>query len=196
MSDSLGVIGGKKAPPTGPAALRNLSERTLAWTVYGLSAVVCLLVLVLIVSPQMLVFEGLNVSRLPALHATLNAICALLLTTGLFFIRRRNIPAHRTSMSAAFILSCVFLISYVIYHSQATSVPFGGQGWIRPVYFSILISHIVLAPVVLPLALYAVARAFRGEIGKHRRVVRWTLPVWLYVTVTGVLVYLFMTPYY
>lgn len=182
----------------GPAttALRGLSEKALAWTVYGVSAAVCLLVVVLIVAPRTLVFEGLDVSALPAFHATLNAASAVLLVSGWGLVRRRRIAAHRLAMSAAFILSSVFLASYVVYHSQAATVPFGGEGWIRPVYFTILISHIVLAPAVLPLALFAIARAFRDEIGKHRRIVRWALPVWLYVAVTGVLVYALMAPYY
>jgi putative membrane protein len=144
-------------------ALHGLGERTLAVVVYGLSALVCLLVLLLIVSPRTLVFEGLDVSRLPAFHAALNGGCALLLSAGYLF------RAHRTAMALAFSLSCVFLISYLIYHSQAASASFGGEGWERPVYFFTLISHIVLAPVVLPLALFAVARALRGEIAKHRK---------------------------
>jgi putative membrane protein len=157
---------------------------------------VCLLVLVLVLAPQVLVFEGLDVSRLPAFHATLNGSCALLLTAGYVFVRNGRVGAHRTAMALAFSLSCLFLISYVIYHAQATSASYGGVGWIRAVYFATLISHIVLAPVVLPLALFAVARALRGEIGRHRKIVRWTLPLWLYVALTGVLVYLFMAPYY
>jgi putative membrane protein len=177
-------------------ALHGLGERTLAVVVYGLSALVCLLVLLLIVSPRTLVFEGLDVSRLPAFHAALNGGCALLLSAGYLFVRTGRVRAHRTAMALAFSLSCVFLISYLIYHSQAASASFGGEGWERPVYFFTLISHIVLAPVVLPLALFAVARALRGEIAKHRKIVRWTLPVWLYVAVTGVLVYVFMAPYY
>jgi putative membrane protein len=192
-STSLGTAG--RVPPNTPI-LGGLSERALAWLVYGLSAAVCTLVTVLIVAPQALVFEGLDVSRLPAFHATLNGANAVLLTTGYLLIRRRKIAAHRTVMASAFALSCVFLISYVIYHSQAPDAHFGGVGWVRPVYFAILISHIVLAPVVLPLALFAVARALRHEFGKHRRIVRWTFPLWLYVAVTGVLVYLFMAPYY
>ena len=176
--------------------LTGLSERTLATIVYGLSAVVCTLVVVLVVAPQALVFEGLDVSGLPAFHATLNGTNALLLTAGYVFIRNGRIGAHRTAMASAFALSCVFLISYLIYHSQASDASFGGVGWVRPLYFFILISHIVLAPIVMPLALFAVARALRNEIGKHRKIVRWTLPLWLYVAVTGVLVYLFMAPYY
>jgi putative membrane protein len=192
-SPSLGAA--RPVPPTTPI-LRGLSERALAWLVYGLSAAVCTLVVVLIVAPQALVFEGLDVSALPAFHAVLNGANAVLLTTGYLLIRRRKIAAHRTVMASAFALSCVFLISSVIYHSQAPDAHFGGEGWVRPVYFGILISHIVLAPIVMPLALYAVARALRHELGRHRKIVRWALPIWLYVAVTGVLVYLFMAPYY
>jgi len=91
---------------------------------------------------------------------------------------------------------CVFLASYVIYHSQAPASHFGGEGWIRPVYFSILLTHVSLAAVLLPLALFTLSRALRGELERHRAVARWTLPVWMYVTVTGVLVYWMMVPYY
>jgi putative membrane protein len=181
---------------TNASTLEGLSERALAWIVYSLSAVVCLLVLVLILSPGLLRVEGLDVSRLPAFHATLNGTCALLLLAGYLFVRRGRLRAHRNSMAGAFILSCVFLISYVVYHSQSTGASFGGEGWIRPLYFFILVSHIALAPIVLPLALYAVVRALREEFHRHRKVARWTLPVWLYVAVTGVLVYAFMAPYY
>ncbi len=176
--------------------LNRISERALAWVVYGLSAVVCLLVVLLIAVPGLLRFEGLDVSMLPAFHATLNGTCAILLVAGYLFIRRGEVGRHRASMVGAFALSCIFLISYVVYHSQSTGATFGGEGWIRPVYFFILISHIALAPVVLPLALYAVVRALREEFGKHRRVARWAFPVWLYVAVTGVMVYLLMAPYY
>ena len=183
-------------PIPGARGLTGVSERTLALLVYGLSAIVCVLVVILVMAPRALIFEGLDVSRLPAFHATLNGSCALLLVAGYTFIRRGKIRAHRASMVGAFSLSCIFLISYVIYHSQSTGATFGGEGWIRPLYFFILISHIVLAPIVLPLALYAVARALRGEFDRHRRVAKWTFPVWLYVAVTGVLVYLFMAPWY
>jgi putative membrane protein len=176
--------------------LRGLSERALRRIVYGTSAAVVIAVSVLMAAPQMFAVEGLDVSGLPRFHAVLNGTCAVLLLLGFFFVRRKQIPAHRTAMASAFVASAGFLVSYVFYHSQAGDSHFGGVGIIRPIYFFILITHIVLAPVVLPLALYAVARGVRGEIGKHRRVVRWTLPVWLYVAVTGVLVYLFMAPYY
>ncbi len=177
-------------------SLKGLSEKALAAVVYSLSVVVCALVVVLITFPQALRVEGVDVSALPALHAFLNGTTALLLVAGVVLVRQGRIRAHRAAMGTAFTLSAIFLISYVIYHSQATGSTFGGEGWIRPLYFFILISHIVLAPIVLPLALYTVVRAFRGEYGKHRRVARWTFPVWLYVAVTGVAVYLFMAPYY
>jgi putative membrane protein len=183
-------------PGSGSEALRGLSERALAWIVYSLTALVCGLVVVLITFRQLLVIDGLDVAPLPAFHALLNGTCAVLLVAGVVLIRRGRVSAHRAAMVGAFALSAVFLISYVVYHSQSPGAQFGGEGWIRPVYFTILITHIVLAPVVLPLALYTVVRAFRGEFHLHRRVARWTFPVWLYVAVTGVLVYLFMAPWY
>jgi putative membrane protein len=178
------------------STLSGVSDYALTRLVYGLSTVVCLLVLVLILSPQLLRIEGLNVSGLPRFHAILNGSTAILLAVGYFLIRRKEILWHRRAMVGAFSLSCVFLISYVIYHSQAQTSAFGGEGWIRFVYFFILISHILLAPVVLPLALYSVIRALRGEFARHRRVARWTFPVWLYVALSGVTVYLMMSPYY
>jgi len=125
----------------------------------------------------------------PALNALLNAASALCLLAGYAMIRSRRIAAHRWCMSAAFGFSTVFLISYVIYHLSAGSVRFGGAGWIRPVYFALLISHIALAAAILPLALVTLSRALRQRFDAHRRIARWTLPLWLYVSVTGVLIY-------
>jgi len=174
----------------------NVGERGLAAWVFGLSGVVCGLVLLLILSPRLVAIEGLDISALPAFHALLNGTTAVLLGTGFLLIRARKIQWHRRVMLTAFTLSCVFLVSYLVYHSQAPEASFGGQGWIRPLYFFMLISHVVLAPVVLPFALYALARGLRDERARHRRVARVTLPLWLYVAVTGVIVYLMMAPYY
>jgi putative membrane protein len=124
-----------------------------------------------------------------ALNASLNAASAVCLVLGYLMIRSRRIPGHRVCMSAAFLLSTAFLVSYVIYHLNVGSVRFTGQGWIRPVYFTLLISHIVLAAAILPLALITLARALRGRFDAHRRIARWTLPIWLYVSVTGVVIY-------
>jgi len=131
---------------------------------------------------------GLAVS-LPLVNACLNATSAALLTAGYVFIRRRRVTAHKRCMVSALLVSTLFLVSYVTYHSLAGSRPFGGQGWIRAVYFPLLISHIVLAAVIVPLALVTVYRGIQGSFARHVRIARWTLPIWLYVSVTGVLVY-------
>jgi uncharacterized membrane protein YozB (DUF420 family) len=134
----------------------------------------------------------MDVQQLPALNATLNSISALLLLFGLYFIKRGERARHQLAMCLAFVTSCLFLTSYLVYHYQAGSVPFTKQGWIRPVYFTILISHIVLAatvPVLAPLTLY---RAWRERFDAHRRIARWTWPIWMYVSVTGVAVYVML----
>ena len=125
----------------------------------------------------------------PALNATLNGAAAILLTAGYSFIRQRKIAAHRACMVAAFLTSTAFLISYLIYHARVGSVPFQGHGWIRPVYFFILTTHIVLAAAIVPLALVTLSRALREQFDRHRRIARWTFPIWLYVSVTGVVIY-------
>ena len=134
----------------------------------------------------------LTISDLPTLNATLNALSGVLLTVGYLMIRQRKITAHRNCMIAAFVVSTLFLISYLTYHAQAGSTPFTRQGWIRPVYYAILIPHIILAALILPLALRTLYLAWRKRFDKHRRIARWTLPVWLYVSVTGVLIYLML----
>ena len=128
-------------------------------------------------------------SSLPALNAALNSTCAALLLLGYFFIRRRNILAHKACMVLAFLTSVAFLASYLTYHFQVGSVPFHGRGWIRPVYFVILISHTILAAAIVPLALITLARAWRSDFERHKRIARWTLPIWLYVSITGVVIY-------
>jgi len=125
----------------------------------------------------------------PALNATLNATSAVLLSTGYAMIRRGRVLAHKTCMGLAFACSTAFLVSYVIYHVKVGSVPFRGQGWIRPVYFALLISHVVLAAAILPLAVVTLSRALREQFDRHKRIARWTLPLWLYVSVTGVVIY-------
>jgi len=130
-----------------------------------------------------------SVSALPAVNAVLNGTSAALLTAGYCFIRRRKVTAHLTCMLTAFGISCLFLVSYVIYHYHAGSKHFGGHGWIRRVYYPLLISHLSLAALIIPLALTTIYRAWRGQFARHMRIARWTLPAWLYVSVTGVVVY-------
>ena len=131
----------------------------------------------------------MSVSSLPVLNAALNSLSAVFLLAGFLFIKSHNQNAHRICMLSAFGCSMLFLISYLIYHYQVGSVPFRGQGWIRPVYFSVLLTHTILATAVVPLALVTLTRALRERFDAHRRVARWTFPIWLYVSVTGVIVY-------
>ncbi len=134
----------------------------------------------------------MDISFLPAVNAVLNGTAAVLLATGYVMIRSRRVSRHRLAMLSAFAASALFLTSYVIYHAQAGSHPFPGHGFARPIYFAILISHVVLAAAILPLAILTLTRALRGRYETHRRIARWTLPIWLYVSVTGVVIYLML----
>jgi putative membrane protein len=129
---------------------------------------------------------------LPALNAALNGMTALLLCCGYAMIRRRRILLHRTLMLSAFGVSTLFLVSYLWYHLHTGMRHFAGRGWIRPVYFAILISHTVLAAAIVPLALTTVYLGLRARHPTHQRIARWTLPLWLYVSLTGVVVYLLL----
>lgn len=129
---------------------------------------------------------------LPGVNATLNGIAAIFLSVGWAFIKRGDRRRHRACMLAAFAMSTLFLISYLAYHANVGSVPFQGQGAIRTVYFAILITHIVLAALILPLALITLSRALSQRFDRHRKIARWTLPIWLYVSVTGVVIYVML----
>ena len=134
----------------------------------------------------------ISVAQLPTLNAALNTLSAVLLFTGYRFIKAKNRSAHRVCMLGAFASSILFLTSYLIYHYHVGSVPFKGQGWVRPIYFTILLTHTILAVTVVPLALITLTRALRGRFDAHRRIARWAFPIWLYVSVTGVVVYLML----
>jgi uncharacterized membrane protein YozB (DUF420 family) len=133
-----------------------------------------------------------TVHSLPAVNASLNAISTVLLVTGYIFIRGRHVAMHRRCMIAACITSTLFLVCYVTYHVQVGSVRFTRQGFVRPLYFTILITHVTLAAAVLPLAIVTLRRGLRAQFARHRAIARWTLPIWLYVSVTGVLVYVLL----
>jgi putative membrane protein len=135
-------------------------------------------------------------SYLPHVNAIINSVTAVLLLLGLFFIRQKNVAAHKRTMLAAFVLGSLFLVCYILYHITHESTPFGGQGWIRPVYYFLLVSHIVLSIVVVWFVLRAVYFALSGQISRHRQTVKYTFPIWLYVSITGVVVYLLIAPYY
>ncbi len=129
------------------------------------------------------------VTSLPHLNALLNSVSAILLLTGYWFIRQRNVAAHKRCMLAALGSSGLFLISYLVYHFSVGSVRFQGQGWIRMVYFAVLVSHTVLATAIVPLVVITVVRALSERFDRHRAIARWTLPLWIYVSATGVVVY-------
>lgn len=133
----------------------------------------------------------------PALNATLNGTSAVLLAAGYVAIRSGKVSVHKNFMISAFLVSCVFLVSYVIYHVRIHEViHFQGQGWIRPVYFTLLTSHTILAIVIVPLVLITLRRAWLQRFDKHQIIARWTLPLWFYVSVTGVIVYLLVYKFY
>jgi putative membrane protein len=134
----------------------------------------------------------LSVHDLPAVNATLNALSGILLIIGYVLIRSRRIEQHRKVMIAAFITSSLFLASYLVYHAQVGSVRFPRHGFVRPLYYTILITHVTLAATVLPLAIITLSRGLKARFAQHRRIARWTFPIWLYVSVTGVLVYVLL----
>lgn len=134
----------------------------------------------------------MTLADLPALNATLNGLSAIFIFTGYVLIRRGERELHKRCMLAALVTSSAFLVSYVIYHANVGSKPFPGSGVVRLAYFAILITHVVLAAVIVPLALTTAARGLRAQYGRHVAIARWTLPIWLYVSVTGVVIYLML----
>ena len=139
----------------------------------------------------------MDYTQLPHLNAVLNSLSALFLVIGFIFIRRGKIRAHRAMMTGALLSSAAFLVSYLIYHFVFQGLTrFAGQGIIRPIYLVILFTHTVLATIILPLVLVTLTRALRGDFKRHRRIARWTFPLWLYVSVTGVIVYLLLYQLY
>jgi uncharacterized membrane protein YozB (DUF420 family) len=128
-------------------------------------------------------------SALASVNALLNGSAAAFLITGYYFIRRRNVRAHRACMLTAFALSSLFLVTYLLHHAQVGSVPFRGTGVLRTLYLAILLPHVLLAAPVVPLALFTIWRGYTGRVPAHRKVARWTLPIWLYVSVSGVVIY-------
>jgi putative membrane protein len=166
-----------------------MPDRTARLIIGFVSAAVITVVAYLLLGRRPEAGAASAVAALPLANACLNATSAALLTLGYVFIRRKQVTAHKTCMVSALVVSTLFLASYVTYHALAGSRPFAGQGVLRLVYFPLLISHIVLAAVIVPLALTTVYRALRNDFARHVRIARLTLPLWLYVSVTGVLVY-------
>ncbi|PRY86210.1 DUF420 domain-containing protein [Mongoliibacter ruber] len=153
-------------------------------------------VAVLLFMPSKLDLASEWVYFLPHLNAVINSAATIALIMGLYFIKQKNIALHRASMTAAFGLGAIFLVAYVIYHAAAESTSFGGEGFIKSVYYFILITHIILAAVALFPILLAYYYGYTDQRQKHKKVVKYAYPIWLYVTITGVLVYLMISPYY
>ncbi|HWR14621.1 MAG TPA: DUF420 domain-containing protein [Terriglobales bacterium] len=138
----------------------------------------------------------IDYTQLPAVNAVLNGTAAVLIGIGIYLIKTGRQKAHRAVMIAAFCTSTLFLISYLIYHAEVGSKHFPGQGWVRTVYFTILLTHTVLAAIVVPMVLVTLTRGLKGRFDRHRPIARWTYPVWLYVSVTGVVIYLMLYQLY
>lgn len=139
---------------------------------------------------------GIDLTVLPLLNAIFNAITFVLLVCALIMIKKRNIPAHRNFMLSAFGVTFLFLISYLSYHAMAGSTSLGADGFVKYIYYTILITHIVLAAALVPLSLITLGRGLNRNDRKHKKIAHWTMPIWLYVSLSGVVVYLFISPYY
>jgi len=174
----------------------STSDRYGVPIIIALSLLVPAIVVVLMNLKTHYNFLGIDVGTLPFFHAVLNGLTAILLGFGYVMIRQKKMVLHRNFMMTAFLLSIVFLVSYVVSKISNDPVSYGGDGWTVPVYYFILISHIVLSGIIIPLVLFTIYRAAKGEVAKHRKIAKWTFPIWMYVAITGVLVYVFMQPYY
>lgn len=164
--------------------------------IWSLGIVINGLVAVAFFLPDVEALKSFDFSLLPALNAALNTMTFLSLLVALFHIRRKNVTLHRIFIFIALFFTSLFLISYLLYHFSTPSTSFGGTGISRGIYFFILITHISLAILVVPLALVSIARGLNKQVKSHRKIARWTMPIWLYVSLTGVLVYFMISPYY
>jgi putative membrane protein len=173
-----------------------MNDKSISQAIAIVSIAIPLIVLLLFFLKPPDVSVRFDVNILPAFNAAINFSTFLILLSGYYFIRKKQKRAHRLCMLTACLLSVLFLISYLTYHTLTEPTVFGGQGWIRLVYYFILLTHIILAAAIVPLVLITLSRALQARFDKHRRLARITLPLWIYVTITGVLVYLLLRPYY
>lgn len=176
--------------------MKKRNYTPLIWIVTIVAVAIVLSVNYIVPSSDDNMLFGMDVSILPLINAILNGIAGVLLVISLIMIKRKNIQAHRNFIFAAFITTFLFLITYLTYHTVAGSTTFGGTGFVKYVYFFILITHIILAAAVIPLSLFTVTKGLNMDIPAHKKIARWTMPIWLYVSVTGVVVYLMISPYY
>jgi len=177
-----------------------MTDKIIARLITGISIFV-LVVVVILQSNIFNIFPDKNVIPawvffLPKLNAIINGTCSFLLLLSLYFIKRKDISTHKKLNILTFILSSLFLVSYIIFHATGIKTTYGGTGALRTIYYFILITHIILAAIVLPLVLFSFQKGLQMQVEKHKKLVRWSYPIWLYVTITGVVVYLMISPYY
>lgn len=172
------------------------ADKVAVPVIIALSVAVPVIVLVLMLLPERYNILGADTITFPLFHGILNFLTAILLIIGFFFMKAEKYIQHRNTMIAAFGLSVIFLLSYVLSKVSNEPVPYGGEGILKYIYFFILITHILLSAIIVPLVLFTMYRGLSGQYDKHAKIARWTFPIWLYVAITGVLVFLFMTPYY
>ncbi len=183
-------------PETTPNNTFVSSEQLWAKIIVAISVTVPILVTILAYVSPPDIKTSFDFSILPLFHAILNGSVSVLLMCSFYFIKQKNIQAHRFCNLTALCFSAIFLVSYVTYHTFTEPTKYGGEGLMRSIYYFILLTHVVLAALILPLILFTFLRAFSGRFDAHRKLARWTFPLWLYVSVTGVIVYLMISPYY
>lgn len=176
----------------------NVKQRNYSPLIWTVSIVSVILILSLNYIPRSTTdtIFGINLTVLPLINAILNGIAFIFLVGALVMIMKGNVKAHRNFIFAAFGATLLFLITYLTYHSLTGSTSFGGEGFIKVIYYVILISHIFLAAILLPLSLFTLTKGLNMQVEKHKKIARWTMPIWLYVSITGVVVYLLILPYY
>jgi putative membrane protein len=172
------------------------TDKKTNWLIGVLSVIIPLAVALLLFMPSKVETDASWIYFLPHLIGMLNTTTALVLIAGVISIKKGRQDYHRLLMSIAFILGAIFLVVYITYHSTVESTPFGGEGIVKSIYYFLLLSHILLSIGVVPLVLLAFNHALKGRFEKHKKIVKFTLPIWLYVSVTGVIVYLMISPYY
>lgn len=174
----------------------NFKKRNYRPAIITLSIILIGAIGILAGMPGVENFTAFDITILPLLNAIFNSFTFVFLVGALVAIMKKNVKVHQRFIYAAFSTTALFLVTYVSYHFLSESTPFGGSGFLAGFYYFILITHIVLAAAIVPLALTSVARAWNMEIVRHRKIARWTMPIWLYVSFTGVLVYILISPYY
>lgn len=177
-------------------AKQTIKEKNYTPMIISLTILINLIIAFLFFLPKQDRNIPFDLTLLPRLNAIFNSFTFIFLLAALFFILRKNIKMHRNFIFAAFTTTTLFLVTYLTYHYLAPSTSYGGEGLLKNIYYFILITHISLAPIVVLLALFSLVWGLTGKVAKHRKISRWTMPIWLYVSLSGVLVYLLISPYY